>query len=47
MDKHLKQDAIIEDALQSEPLAPIPTQYYCGRDGTHPNEQACPPADLA
>ena len=24
MDKHLKQDAIIEDALQSEPLAPMP-----------------------
>jgi len=24
MDKHLKQDALIEDALQSEPLAPMP-----------------------
>ena len=24
MDKHLKQDAIIEDALQSEPLASMP-----------------------
>ncbi len=37
MDNRLEQDALIEDALQNYPLAPMPRDITASCHGAHPN----------